>query len=210
MGPFIVFEGVEGSGKSTQSESLKRRLIREGYAVTLVREPGGTAIAECIRGWLKSDLEIPTLTELFLFLAARASLIDSVIRPTLERGEVVVCDRYHYSTISYQGLGRGLDIDMIRRLSEFATGGLLPDLAVLLDLPPAEGLARKAGGDSDRFEEQERDFHERVRQGYLGQTLQDPDRWLVLDSSEPRNTLADAVWNRVIRLPLSNNARTFL
>ena len=197
MGLFVVFEGVEGSGKSTQSRALARRLTNAGYPGTLVHEPGGTPTGERIRRWLKSGHDISLLAELLLFSAARASLVESVIHPALSRAEVVVCDRYTYSTVAYQGYGRGLDLNTVRHLNEIATGGLLPALVVLLDLPPEDGLGRKATGRLDRFERERRDFHRRVRQGYVELARQDPARWLVLDASEPRASLLDAVWRRL-------------
>ena len=200
MSLFIAFEGVEGSGKSTQSRALKRRLTRAGYSSTLVREPGSTPTGERISRWLKSDHDITPLAELLLFSAARASLVESLIRPALRNSEIVVCDRYIYSTLAYQGHGRGLDMDVIRQLNEITTGGLLPHLVVLLDLPPEDGLARKAGRPLDRIEREQADFHQRVRQGYLNLAQHEPERWLVLNSSESRASLSESIWNRVSQM----------
>lgn len=197
MGLFVAFEGIEGSGKSTQSKLLKRRLAGAGYSVTLAHEPGGTPSGERIRRLLKRGPDIPPITELLLFSASRAALVESVIRPALRRGEVVICDRYIYSTLAYQGYGRGLPLDTVRRLNEIATGGLLPQLVVLLDLPPEVGLARKPRGPADRFEQEHQEFHERVRQGYLKLAMEEPACWLVLDASASRASLAKAVWKRV-------------
>jgi dTMP kinase len=197
MGLFVAFEGVEGSGKSTQSRALKRRLAGAGYSVTLAHEPGGTPAGELIRRLLKRGPDIPPIAELLLFSASRAALVESAIRPALHRGEVVICDRYIYSTLAYQGYGRGLPLDTVRRLNEVATGGLIPHLVVLLDLPPEAGLARKSSGPADRFEQERQEFHERVRQGYLRLAKDEPARWLVLDASASKASLAKAVWERV-------------
>ena len=200
MGLFVVFEGIEGSGKSTQSRALKRRLDRAGYPATLVREPGGTPTGERVRRWVKGDHDIDPLGELFLFSAARASLVDSVLRPSLRSQHTVICDRYIYSTVAYQVYGRGLDLDTARQVNAIATGGLEPDLVVLLDIAPEEGLARKAAQRLDRFERESQAFHRRVRDGYLALARQDPKRWLVLDSSKPRTQLAETVWAQIERM----------
>ena len=141
MGIFVVFEGGEASGKTTQCEALRRRACSAGLAVTSVREPGGTSAAEGIRQLLKRGDREP-LAELFLFSAARASLMASVVRPALERGDTVISDRYIYSTLAYQGYGRGIDLETVRRVNAIATQGLAPELVVLLDLAPECGLQR--------------------------------------------------------------------
>ena len=197
---FIVFEGVEGSGKSTQSRALNRRLQKVGLPTKLTHEPGGTPIGEQVRRWVKGRRQITPLAELFLFSAARAALVESVIGPALAAGKVVVSDRYIYSTLAYQGYGRGLEQDMIRDLNEVATNGLLPDLVVLLDLPAPEGLGRKAGDQLDRIESEQADFHRRVRQGYLDLARQEPGRWLVLDATGSKASLARSVWCHVSEL----------
>ena len=196
-GLFVVFEGVEGSGKTTQSKAFKRALSEAGYEATLTIEPGGTPTGERVRQWVKSGTDITPLAELFLFSAARAALVESVIAPAMENGEVVVCDRYVYSTVAYQGYGRGLDLSTIADLNRTATGGLSPRLVVLLDMPPGQSAGRKASTDLDRIERESQSFHRRVRHGYLEQARQDPDRWLVLDATEPMADIAHAVWERV-------------
>ena len=196
-GLFVAFEGVDGSGKTTQSKALKRALSEAGYEATLTIEPGGTPTGERVRQWVKSGTDITPLAELFLFSAARAALVESVIAPAMENGEVVVCDRYVYSTVAYQGYGRGLDLSMIASLNRTATGGLSPRLVVLLDMPPGQSAGRKASTDLDRIERESQSFHRRVRHGYLEQARQDPDRWLVLDATEPMADIAHAVWERV-------------
>ena len=215
MGIFVVFEGVEGSGKTTQTDALVRRASSAGLSVTSAREPGGTDTAEGIRQLLRRDDGIEPLAEVFLFSAARASLVASVVRPSLQRGDMVVCDRYIYSTLAYQGCGRGIDLETIRQVNSIATGGLAPDLVVLLDLPPERGLDRKPQPDVDaqlsltglgeaepldRIEREGGGFHRRVREGYLELARGEPERWLVLDASLPAGELSEAVWGRVSEL----------
>jgi len=142
------------------------------------------------------------LAELFLFSAARAALVESVIAPAMEKGMVVVCDRYIYSTVAYQGHGRGLDLKTIAELNHTATGGLSPRLVVLLDLPADQGAGRKASHALDRIERESLSFHRRVRHGYLEQARQDPDRWLVLDAAKPVADITRALWERVASILL--------
>jgi len=201
-GLFVVFEGVEGSGKTTQSEALKRALSGAGYEAILTVEPGGTPTGDYVRRWLKSGTGITPLAELFLFSAARAALVESVIAPAMEKGMVVVCDRYIYSTVAYQGHGRGLDLKTIAELNHTATGGLSPRLVVLLDLPADQGAGRKASHALDRIERESLSFHRRVRHGYLEQARQDPDRWLVLDAAKPVADITRALWERVASILL--------
>jgi dTMP kinase len=166
---FIVFEGVEGSGKSTQARLLSEALARQGVAHVLTREPGGTQIGEEIRrALLHSGADVPARTELLLMLAARAAFVDHVVKPALARNEVVIADRYELSSLAYQGHGRGLGVEAVKRANAFATGGLAPDLTIVLDVPVSEGVARraKAGGEADRIERAGADFHERVAGAY--------------------------------------------
>jgi dTMP kinase len=181
-GIFITIEGVEGSGKTTQARLLVDYLRGMDTPVTETREPGGTPIGEMIRRILlsPSNKGISAETELLLYLACRADHVERLIRPALERGEVVMSDRYTDATVAYQGFGRGLDIDRIRRLNEVATDGVFPELTVLLDLDAETGLARVAGrseeGATDRLESEELEFHKRVRAGYLHVASSEPDR----------------------------------
>lgn len=167
---FIVLEGVEGSGKSTQIRLLSAWLSEMGVSHTATREPGGTAVGEAIRSVLlhRDGLEMPAETELLLMLAARAAFVKEVVRPALERGETVLADRFDLSTFAYQGFGRGLPLDRVREMNDFATGGLRPDLYILLDLPADEGTLRQAreGKTLDRIERAGAGFLERVREGY--------------------------------------------
>ncbi len=197
MGLLVVFEGIEGSGKSTQSSALARRLQQAGVPVAAVHEPGSTAIGEEISQLVKSGDDIDPLSELFLFSAARSLLIGSVIAPALERDDVVVCDRYIHSTAAYQGYGRGLDLAAIHKINNIATRGIVPDLTVLLDLPPEDGLGRKAADTFDRFEREAQEFHRRVRAGYRELAQGDPNHWLVLDARESQESISGNVWRRV-------------
>ncbi len=197
MGAFIVFEGGEGAGKSTQVEALARRLSREGYEVVSTHEPGGTPLGEDVRSWLKTRTDLTPTTELLLFAAARAQLVENVIAPALHSGKIVICDRFTASTIAYQGYGRGLDMELIGRLNQAATGGLQPDLTVFLDVPVEVGLARKKGSGFDTFEAEAIEFHLRVRDGYLAQAAHEADSWLILDSTLKRDALASEIWTKI-------------
>ena len=200
MSLFVLFEGVEGSGKSTQARALKRRLSGLGIPVILVKEPGGTAVGRVVGRLLKHKLEIEInpLTELLLFAASRAQLVTEVIRPALDQNHIVICDRYAESTLAYQGYGRGLDLKTIEVINNIASGGLRPDLIVLLDLEVKEGLRRKgATAMNDRFEREEISFHQRVRQGYLEMANADPEQWLVVDATQSRKKIGEVVWERV-------------
>ena len=198
MAPFITFEGGEGSGKSTQARALYRRLVGLNIPVLLTHEPGGTPLGRSLRRWLKNKGHMDAATELLLFNASRAHLIAEVIRPALDQGTVVICDRFAESTVAYQGYGRQLDLDLVRAVNNAATQGLKPDLIVFLDISVERGLARK--GPRDRFEREDIAFHERVRAGYLEMAAADPQRWLVVDGRLPRTDIQRTVWQRVERL----------
>ena len=197
MALFIVFEGGDGSGKSTQSRALSRRLRRRGYSTILTHEPGGTPTGESIRRWLKSRQTLSPLSELLLFEAARAQLAVSVIRPALEKGTTVVSDRFTASTVAYQGYGRDMDLELIGQLNRVAAAGLAADLTVLLDVPVEAALARKGTTGPDRFDTASVEFHRRVREGYLAQAGAEPAKWLVLDGVRPRRELSAEVWAKV-------------
>ena len=205
-GFFLTFEGVEGSGKSTQQALLARRLRGAGHGVRELREPGYTELGERLRPLLLRSGGTPPApaAELFLYLAARAQLAAEVIAPALARGQVVICDRFVDSTTAYQGYGRGFDLALIERLNRTATGGVWPDVTVLLDLDPAVGLARRAARREglDRFEQEALAFHQRVREGYRALARAEPDRFVVLDGGQDPAALAAEVWARVApRLP---------
>lgn len=194
MGCFITFEGPEGSGKTTQIRLLAEWLAAQGAAVLTTREPGGTRIGNAVRGILlnPAHTEMRPEAEILLFSAARAQIVGELIRPHLAGGGIVVCDRFADSTLAYQGYGRELDLAVLRQITVFATGGLIPDLTVCLDVPVLEGLRRKQGGDLAEWNRMEREqlvFHERVRQGYLALAAAEPGRWLVLDATEPIATV---------------------
>ena len=202
MSLFITFEGGEGSGKSVQSRALYRRLSQLAIPVILTHEPGGTPLGKKLGRWLKwaQDTDMSPLTELLLFNASRAQLIDRVIRPNLEEGRIVISDRYADSTTAYQSYGRGLDLEMVKAVNNAATQGLKPDLVVLLDMPVEEGFARKKNKRQDRFEQEELAFHQRVREGYLKLAATDPERWLVIDASQSKRKIAQIIWQRVSQL----------
>lgn len=187
---FIVFEGGEGAGKSTQSRALADYLEARGHRVVRTREPGGTPAAESIRSVLldPANQGLDDRAEALLFAAARGDHAARVIRPALERGETVVCDRFLDSSVAYQGVARGLGAERVAELSLWATGGLVPDLTIVLDVDPALGLARVVG--PDRLEAEPLEWHARVRQGFLDIAAAAPDRYLVLDGARPAEDLA--------------------
>lgn len=183
-GLLVTFEGVEGSGKSSRCRSLLKALRERGCQPVFTREPGGPEVSERIRDVLLDPLlTVPPVTELMLYFAGRAASVDLVLRPALERGRLVVCDRYSDSTTAYQGYGRGLPLGPLLRANTLATGGLIPDLTVLMDLDPAEGMRRMglSGRELDRIEMEHIDFHRRVRRGYLELALREPGRFLIVD-----------------------------
>jgi dTMP kinase len=201
LGLFITFEGGEGCGKSTQSRLLLKKLEQQNVPVVLTHEPGGTALGNELRRTLKRkrDSSISPHAELFLLAASRAQLVAEVIRPALEEGKVVICDRFTHSTMVYQGYGRGLDFTAIKMVNNMATRNLDPDLIILLDISPKQGLARKQSL-KDRFELEDSSFHRRVREGYLKMAAAEPDRWLMIDASLPKGRVAEIIWDRVSRL----------
>ncbi len=191
-GFFISFEGPEGGGKSTQIHRLAAALAEQGYRVWTTREPGGTRVGEMIRPILLSQQQ-PRMTpwsEALLFTAARAEHVEEVIRPRLARGELVLCDRYTDSTLAYQGYGRGLDLDTLRRLQSQATGGLQPDLTMLLNLPTETGLSRIPRAAQDRLDRETATFHQRVRAGYQEMAAADPRRWREVDAAADQDQVA--------------------
>ena len=180
---FITFEGVEGCGKTTQVRLLAARFAAHGARTLVTREPGGAAISEQIRAILldnKNDGMAP-MAEALLYVAARAQFVTEIVRPALASGTVVICDRYADSTLAYQGYGRGLDVGILDQLNTIATGGLVPDITVLLELPVTEGLARRhKEGNANRLDNAGSAFHERVRNGYHALAAVDPQRWRVI------------------------------
>jgi len=201
LGLFITFEGGEGCGKSTQSRLLLKKLEQQNVPVVLTHEPGGTVLGNELRKTLKRrrDSSISPQAELFLLAASRAQLVTELIRPALKEGKVVLCDRFTHSTMVYQGYGRGLDFTAIQMVNNMATRYLNPDLIILLDISPEQGLARKQSL-KDRFELEDLSFHRRVKEGYVKMAAAEPDRWLVIDASLPKGKIAEIIWDRVSRL----------
>ena len=204
QGLFITFEGVEGSGKTTQVELLADRLQQAGYPVITTREPGGTPISDRIRAVVldQSRVEIHPHTEALLMCAARAQLVNELILPSLAHGHVVICDRYSDSTFAYQGFARGQDLATLRALNDFATGGLVPHLTLLLDLPAEVGLERRFGpGNSaattNRMDRLDLAFHQRVAAGYHSLAQTEPARWRIVDAQRDANEVAAEIWHVV-------------
>jgi len=185
-GMFISLEGVEGCGKSTQAKSLAEYVAKLGYSVVLTHEPGGTPIAEQIREMLLEPrhTDMTNITELLLYLASRAQHVGQLIRPALAEGKVVICERFSDATFAYQGYARGLDLNPLEQVNRMATGGLEPDLTLLLDMEVEDGLSRKRGGGYtlDRLESESVDFHNKVREGYLTIARRWPQRVKVIDA----------------------------
>ena len=225
MGAFIVLEGGEGSGKSTQARLLHQRLRREGVPAVLLHEPGGTTLGEQVRALLKAERRssMSPLAELLLFSAARAQFVEDALQPALRQGLVVICDRFTPSTLAYQGYARGLSLETIEQLNKLTAGEATPDLILFLDIPPEEALHRYASQPSfnlnvdgqqagepvaprvdeegsQRFEKEPLSFHRKVHQGYLQMAQADPERWYVVDAALPVEEVAKAVWERVEKL----------
>jgi dTMP kinase len=192
-GFFITFEGTEGSGKSTQIEILARHLIRGGHKVVTTREPGGTAFGEQIRRVLLSvkNRRLDPRAELFLYLASRTQHLEEVIFPAMKKGKIVLCDRFSDATVAYQGFGRQLDMKVVRTAVGYAAKGLSPDLTLLLDLDVRLGLARvKDRGRSNRLDREQREFHQRVRVGYLRLARLEPGRIKIVEAAQSPQDVA--------------------
>jgi len=198
---FITFEGPEGSGKTTQIELLSEYLEEKGYPVLATREPGGTSIGDQIRAILLNphNTDMLPASEALLFSAARAQIVNQVIRPHLARGGIVLCDRYADSTLAYQGYGHGLELETLHAITALATEGLKPDLIVYLDVDVEEGLQRKLAAHNaghaewNRIDQQEAAFHRRVREGYLQMAAREPDRWLVINANQPLEVIQASI-----------------
>jgi dTMP kinase len=209
--PFVVFEGIEGSGKTTQATRLGRHLRDLGYNHVLTKEPGGTAFGERIRAILLDPAEegMDPLSELLLYAASRRQHVVDLIQPSVDRGIVVICDRFTDATLAYQGYGRLLDIDHLRELNHWVTGGLEPDLTIILDLPEEEGLNRAKERNLERdlhlesrLEGEDLRFHRRVREGYLALAEQEPERYAVVSATgSPEDVFERLLGVLKVRLP---------
>jgi len=189
---FITIEGPEGGGKTSHIQPLAKWLKSLGFNICVAREPGGTSIGDQIRAIVVNlkNKEIHSRTEILLFQASRAQLVEQVIKPHLDAGEIVICDRYAHSTLAYQGYGQGTDLKELRRLIHFATDGVTPDLTILLDIDVEDGLKRKTqNSEWNRMDAKTVEFHQRVRAGYLEMVENEPQRWVVVD--------AGGAWNDV-------------
>lgn len=201
MSLFITLEGPEGSGKTTQSKRLADFLKERGYQVLCTREPGGTTISEQIREVILSNdnHSIRDETEALLYSAARAQIVGEVIRPALAEGKIVLCDRYADSTLAYQGYGLGLDLEALRAITRFATGGLVPDLTFYIDIPVEDGIARKRTGAMNRLDRKAIEYHARVRAGYLAMAAAEPGRWVIVDGTRPVEVVQSEMRKRLER-----------
>ena len=218
-GWFIALEGGEGAGKSTQAQMLIDRLRNDGYRTIMVHEPGTTALGHHLREYLKSKQRIDREAELLLFEASRSQMMAEIVKPSLESGVTVIADRFSASSIAYQGYGRSIGEKSVVMLNDFATGQIYPDLNILLDITPGEGLgrtkapqltledaaelaetARQDAGDTRRFEDQPSRFHQRVRRGYLEMVRKDPGHWSVVDAGMSLDAVHEDIWKAVQRL----------
>lgn len=201
MSLFITFEGPDGSGKTTQAHLLVEDLRGRGYPVIYAREPGGTEISEQIRRVILSprNKAMRRETEVLLFSAARAQIVAELIRPALAAGKVVVCDRYADSTMAYQGYGLGLDLDALRAITRFATGGLVPALTFYVDVPAQVGLARRHRGETNRLDQKNLEYHTRVREGYLALARAEPQRFVVVDGTRAIDQVHQEIRARMVR-----------
>lgn len=195
-GLFISAEGTDGSGKTTQIGYMTEYLRAAGHDVVLLREPGGTRISEVVRGVIldPANTEMADCTEMFLYAAARAQLVAETIKPALLEGKVVICDRYVDSTYAYQGYGRGLDLDMLRKVNEIAICGTMPDVTFFFDIDPEVAISRRmAAGKPDRIENEKLEFHRRVHSGYLQLSARESQRIKIIDS----NRSVGEIWDDV-------------
>ena len=199
-GRFVVFEGPDGCGKTTQLGRLEHACKAAGVTLTRVREPGGTAVGEAVRQILLSKATdgLSMSAEMLLYMAARAQLVETVIRPALDRGELVLADRFVPSTLAYQGDAGGVRTDEIETIARIATGGLAPDLVVLIDIDQSTAAAR-LGSELDRIESRGSPFHRKVRQSYLSQAKANPDRWVIVDGAGDESEVWERVLNAVMQ-----------
>lgn len=194
---FITFEGPEGAGKSTAIRSLADRLAQQGHQVEVTREPGAGDFGRAVRTLLLQSQAMSPKAELFLFLADRAEHVQSVVRPALAQGKIVLCDRHADSTVVYQGYARGLDVSTLKNLNAIATDGLRPDLILLLDLPADVGLARIT--DKDRLDSEPLEFHQKVRKGFLQEAALEPERWQIIDANQAPENVSEACYQAITK-----------
>lgn len=197
-GKFITFEGSEGCGKSTQSRFLLEYFQKKGRAVKLIREPGGVVISEKVREILldKANIAMNKECETLLYMAARAQVVEEIVIPELERGTILLCDRFLDSTVAYQGCGCGVDVKMIKSMGLFATKGVLPDMTFFLDLDTEEGLLRR-GTERDRIELRSKEYHDRVRRGYQEIAASEPARVILIDGTRSKEDIFNEIKQRV-------------
>jgi dTMP kinase len=189
-GTFVTLEGPEGAGKTTQVKLLSKQLTKLGVPHIVTRDPGGTPLGKQVRRILLTPgINVAPTTELLLYQADRAQHVAELIKPALEEGKLVLCDRFIDSSIAYQGYGRNIDIKLIKDLNELSTGGLKPVLTILFDIQSEDGLSRLHPGGHDRIEREALDFHTRVRKGYLALADLEPERWRILDAAKPLTTV---------------------
>ncbi len=200
---FITLEGPDGSGKTSHMQPLAEWLDERGYRVHLAREPGGTIISEQIRHIIHDlkNTEMHPHTETLLYQAARAQIVEQILRPKLAEGWIVLCDRYADSTLAYQGYGHQQNLEEVRALVHYATGGLVPGLTLLLDVDVETGLSRrqKSGGEWNRLDAYQLEFHRRVREGYLELARQEPGRWVLVDASQPWGQVQELLRNAILK-----------
>ena len=200
---FITFEGPDGSGKTTQVKRIGRSLIEKGFDIVYTREPGGTEISDQVREILMNmkNKQMCPRTEILLFCAARAQLVEEVIRPALQSGTIVISDRYADSTLAYQGYGHGFEQETLKQLLNFATGNLWPDLTFLLDIPAEKGLRRRINNQEEwnRMDDYQLAYQERVRNGYHQLAAADPQRWEIIDADQSEEAVENEIMQRLAR-----------
>ena len=197
MSLFIVFEGLDGSGKSTQQQLLNAKLKSDKISTISFREPGSTMIGNQIVEILQSDQKLSSLSELLLFYVSRSAIIEEKIKPALDNHDVVICDRYFYSSIAYQGYGRGIDINFINQINDQVVKNIIPDLIFYMDINWEEKKNRKGINVKDRFEKEDRNFHNKVRSGYKSLAKKDLDKWKIIDAEEDVNKISSFIYETV-------------